>query len=559
MGILQEVRSICHRSDFREGLVVLLQRICAIDTSSAQSLARLSENEAHVFAIVGDAIQSLQLPGGSAQWRALTPAIQDHPAFSRPYYAEGTTAEIYEGRGNLLFFLDRPASSEGLDTALNAHIDTVAPYFPPERTTDRLYGRGAVDDKGNVVVILGALAILAELERRGLISLRNRLTAMFVIDEETGGNGSLDLALDRALKERYDSLLVLECASNQLYPANRGAVFLRCAARLADAASSSETPSLLGAFALGVLELVGEGEAIRLESNHPLFPHRPVQTCTGILGPWGNHPSAICGEVGFEVQDIPPSESTELYRAIQRGIQRYVERYGDKTTATDPDGRPKVERHFDLQRVDGNRHQVTIYGSTGHMGSLPENDAAITKWAYVMRELGEENRACGRHGTFAFPGGEPPRRLVFEGAQGFLPTHSIEEVKDRTRVAFLRGVAKYLSHYSLPANAIECQVTFDKLHNNAYAGDPGSASMRRALRTAAELRLVEPELPVRGWEVSCDARLFADEYPSMPVITTGVGKLDQAHANHESVRLDELFESVCFLSMFILRETGALL
>ena len=54
-------------------------------------------------------------------------------------------------------------------------------------------------------------------------------------------------------------------------------------------------------YALAILALLDEGEAIRQESDHPLFPHRPVQTCTGILGPFGVHPSAICGEVGFEL------------------------------------------------------------------------------------------------------------------------------------------------------------------------------------------------------------------------------------------------------------------
>ena len=125
---------------------------------------------------------------------------------------------------------------------------------------------------------------------------------MFVIDEETGGNGSLALAMDRELKARYDSILVLECTGNRLHPANRGAVFIKCEGRLADTDDLSQvTPSLLEAFALAILALLDEGEAIRQESDHPLFPHRPVQTCTGILGPFGVHPSAICGEVAFEL------------------------------------------------------------------------------------------------------------------------------------------------------------------------------------------------------------------------------------------------------------------
>ena len=73
------------------------------------------------------------------------------------------------------------------------------------------------------------------------------------------------------------------------------------------------TPSLLEAFAFAILALLDEGEAIKQESDHPLFPHRPVQTCTGILGPFGVHPSAICGELRFEVvfhgEETPTRES----------------------------------------------------------------------------------------------------------------------------------------------------------------------------------------------------------------------------------------------------------
>ncbi len=35
---------------------------------------------------------------------------------------------------------------------------------------------------------------------------------MLVVEEETGGNGSLSLAIDRELKRLYDSILVCECA-----------------------------------------------------------------------------------------------------------------------------------------------------------------------------------------------------------------------------------------------------------------------------------------------------------------------------------------------------------
>jgi acetylornithine deacetylase/succinyl-diaminopimelate desuccinylase-like protein len=246
---------------------------------------------------------------------------------------------------------------------------------------------------------------------------------------------------------------------------------------------------------------------------------------------------------------------------IDRGIVPYVARYGDKTQVIDPaTGAAKVERHFDLAWPDGDRCVITIHGATGHMGSLPQNDAAIAKWAYVMRELIDARRA----GELAFavtwpdagPGG--PSHLVFEGAQGLLPTHTLEEVEVRTRNAFLTAIQRYLADEGLPPESLICDVSFDKLHNDAFAGDPDSASMLRALRTAVDVGLAQPDQPVRGWEVSCDARLFAGEYPGLPVITFGAGQLEHAHSDRERVSVADLIESIIFVALFVLRETGTM-
>jgi acetylornithine deacetylase/succinyl-diaminopimelate desuccinylase-like protein len=415
--------------------------------------------------------------------------------------------------------------------------------------------------------------VLDELQKRGLVSLKNKLTAMFVIDEETGGNGSLDLALDRSLKARYDSILVLECTGNRIHPANRGAVFIRCAASLAwslragqpaarpneePPAKQSLAPVLPEAYAFAILELLEEGEAIRQESDHPLFPHRPVQTCTGILGPFGVHPSAICAEASFVVDGLEFVARSTVLDWLDRGVQRYVARYGDKTQVVDPStGRRKVERHYDLDWQGDGFCAVRVYGAGGHMGSLPHNDAALTKWAYIVREMVEQRRSTGGEFRLGIPSLDPDSELVFEGAQGFLPTHSMEEVKARTRAAFLRGLRHYLADEGLPPDCIACNATFDKLHNEAYACDPGSETVRRALQSAREAGLMESDEPMRGWDVSCDARLFAIEHPGLPVLTAGAGALEHAHSDRERLHLADLFRSVRFASLFVLMETGS--
>ena len=246
---------------------------------------------------------------------------------------------------------------------------------------------------------------------------------------------------------------------------------------------------------------------------------------------------------------------------IDRGIARYVARHGDKTQVIDPaTGAAKVERHFDLAWQGADRCVITIHGATGHMGSLPQNDAAIAKWAYIMRELIDARRAGELAFAVTWPDADPcgPSHLVFEGAQGFLPTHSLEEVKARTRNAFLTGIRKYLTDEGLPPESVTCDVSFDKLHNDAFAGDPNSETVLRALRTAVDVGLAQPDEILRGWEVSCDARLFAGEYPGMPVLTFGAGQLEYAHSDRERVRVADLIDSIIFVALFVLRETGTI-
>ena len=207
---------------------------------------------------------------------------------------------------------------------------------------------------------------------------------MLAVEEETGGNGSLSLAIDRDLKKLYDSIVVCECTALKFYPANRGAVWYRADLRAPEGVSAFEM------FAFVNEEIEKEGAAIRAESRHPLFPQRPVQTCHGIIGPYGEHPSRICGEVSFTVRfERPPGAQTELLvrDCVEAGLATYIGLYGDKTKVADPaTGKAMVARHHDCRREDDG-FRVDVHGATGHMGAIRERDGAITKLAHLVRSL----------------------------------------------------------------------------------------------------------------------------------------------------------------------------
>ncbi len=582
--VVREIFARTRTAGFRRYLRELLVELCRIDTTPSPEVARMRAAEDGCFRILERELGGLGFPGARLERRAVNPAIQSHPNYSllhftrTPQRPQGLSPEeTYAGRSNLLYLV--PGGGGGMDgqsVALNAHVDVVAPYFPPRVKAGTVLGRGACDDKGPVVSIVAALKVLAEALASTGLKLNRNVLAMLVVEEETGGNGSLSLAMDRDLRKLYDSILVCECTDLKFYPANRGAVWYRADLKAPPGVSAFEM------FAFVNEEMEKEGAAIRAESRHALFPQRPVQTCHGMIGPFGEHPSRICGEVSFTVRfDRPPGAQTELLVSdcLAAGLAGYVGLYGDKTRVTDSaTGKPMVARHYDLQRV-GDGFRVDVHGATGHMGAIRERDGAITKMAHLVRSLvssrakleaGAGGRVCfdlasrpqPQAGTQSpIANSQPPgsaSTLVLEGGQGFIPTHGILEVMERLRRAAQRGAENYLRRVGRSERGEDVlAVAYEKLHNVAFDGAPDSPSVRNAIAAAKACGLWKNE-PILGWTVSCDARLFATEYPEMQVLTFGPGQLAFAHSDQEQIALDDVRAAAEFLAVFLLRQTGTL-
>jgi acetylornithine deacetylase/succinyl-diaminopimelate desuccinylase-like protein len=147
---------------------------------------------------------------------------------------------------------------------------------------------------------------------------------------------------------------------------------------------------------------------------------------------------------------------------------------------------------------------------------------------------------------------------VLEGGQGFLPTHNIGEVMRRLQDAAQRGAENYLGRVGCAERGkAVVKITYEKLHNVAFDGDPASPAMQNAVQAAKACGIWHNE-PVLGWTVSCDARLFATEYPGMPVLTFGPGQLVHAHSDHEQIEVEEIRSAVEFLAVFLLLQTATI-
>ncbi len=564
---LDDVLRVADEPKVQASIVHFLTHLMAVDTTVGPDLERVRNHEEQALDLCAQAAESFLGTSQGIERVPIDPRIESDPYYTPVHYTktaerpEGLgAADAYRGRSNLVVRV--PGQGRGT-LAFNGHVDVVAPYFPPRVEGDVVFGRGACDDKGQCAAMLLAIYLIEHARWMCDLVPPAGLLFEFVIDEEPGGNGSLSLALDRRFA--FDTLIVLEATKLAVHPGNRGAVWYRLEL------DGSEAPGvdLVGLAAACVLALEREGAAIKAESSHPLFPHRPVQTCHGIIGPWGKHPSAVNDHV--ELAFAFNGDAGRLRAVVDQAVAAYCALYGDKTKEPDPEtGRPRVDHHYDLT-VTGKAAKLVLYGKAGHMGAILRCDNAITKAAYVVRAL----EALGAR-SFSL-GPERPKALVLEGGQGFLPTHALDEVTMRMRHAVAEAAEQYCRervaatapvaerHVAATVPVAErddkrdachptpplVRMTFDKLHNDAFARDPNSPGVRAFVECCRAVG-IRVEEPLRGWDVSCDARVFAREYPDRDIITFGAGALEDAHSLREQVRVGDIVAAAKAIARFAL-------
>jgi acetylornithine deacetylase len=151
------------------------------------------------------------------QFVQIPDSIQDDPdyAFRLPAFTYKNTPQlecVIKGkseRSRIVFnaHLDVVPASEGQDLA-----------FQPREEDGKVYGRGAVDDKGQVATLF---ALAVAIKENGICPPGDMIFH-FVVEEENGGNGTLAM-VRRGVKA--DAAIVLEATEFHVVPAVRGAVW----------------------------------------------------------------------------------------------------------------------------------------------------------------------------------------------------------------------------------------------------------------------------------------------------------------------------------------------
>lgn len=181
----------------------------------------------------------------------------------------------YIGRPNLR--VSCAGDGSGRSVIFNAHMDVVPPStgqespFSPRVSEGRMYGRGTCDDKGQVAVMWTMLRAMRELGIRP----RGNVILHIVIEEETGGNGTLAMVRHG---DRADCCVNLD-GGGGIFTSVRGAVWFTGTVygRAGHSGSAGSTVSALK-MAIEAMRIIEEYHDELLAKTHhgdPLFSPIP--------------------------------------------------------------------------------------------------------------------------------------------------------------------------------------------------------------------------------------------------------------------------------------------
>ncbi len=203
-------------------------------------------------------------------------------------------------------------------------------------------------------------------------------------------------------------------------------------------------------------------------------------------------------------------------------------------------------------------------GKSVHMGRRHEGVNAIEKMVEViLRLLDYEKRLIEEsRGHPLFTRYEHPVQLclgtiradgwpsmvagecVLEGGVGFLPNKSMDQIKRELWEAVMETDDEWLkTHFEL---------TFPKLHNDAYEIDPNHPLPVELNRAVLDMGF---KSEIYGWNVSCDARLYA-KVAGLPTVVFGPSDIQQAHSANERISVKEMLDAAKCLALFIARWCG---
>ncbi len=255
----------------------------------------------------------------SAELVVVPDSIMDDPdySFRLDGFSYGETANLR---------LKIAGAAGGKSLAFNTHLDVVpetrgqTDAFSPVVRDGRVYGRGSNDAKGQVVTVWLVLKALRDLRWRPA----GDVTVDFVVEEESGGNGSL-LVVRNGLQA--DACIVVEPTELQVAHLVRGAVWFEV--RTTGVAGHSGSPGSTVSALKEAVKCMDSIEKVREELLAVARRHVPMvaahpnpMPCTFGMLHTGNWPAAapsdavLKGVFGF----LPPFHRADIQAKLREAV-----------------------------------------------------------------------------------------------------------------------------------------------------------------------------------------------------------------------------------------------
>jgi acetylornithine deacetylase/succinyl-diaminopimelate desuccinylase-like protein len=552
------IRQRAGSSEYRDYMVKLLCDLIDVDTTTTdRPLSEIASNEKKAFDILEKSLKTFAGEEITFERASIDPAIENHPYYTKTYYTAndeyplGQPVEAsYKDRFNLFAIVNPEQKSEkGKPVLLNAHMDTVSPFYPSRVDDKYVHGRGSCDDKDSIVLLVASMKILAEVKKKfGPIPMKPSVY-QFVIEEEPGGNGSLSAAMDKRF-QGYEAIII-EASQEKPYIANRGAMWFQLNLNGGAGVNFAEI------IPFAIYELSRLGRQLRDETNLPLFPKDYVQVNLGALNSFGRHPSAVNDHVVYEFSVKHPkidqeSLTARLHDIITSALSEYAQAYFDRTREIDPEtNQPKLARHYDLTAQSAGDGETTfkleIFGVGGHMGAMLLRDNALIKTGFIMQAVIRDlrNQADVQTEFRLAESGFDPAKLIMAGGVGFTPAHKMADLKIRLMDAVKNGIKNYNETVHASVSGDVAKMTFDKLHNEAYESSLDCPAMKAFRQAYDTMNLAWPE-PV-AWRASCDSRIYGNN--GYNTVTFGPGDLADAHSDHEKISFESLHRALELITL----------
>lgn len=240
-------------------------------------------------------VRARSYPGIPRQEAAV---VRELEAFFRANGVKTEIVEVKDGRANLLATVD--SGRPGPHLVLCGHTDTVPPnegspidLFAATEKEGRLYGRGAVDMKGAIAAMAGALVELGE--RKSLSS--GKVTLAAVIDEEMESLGAEALVLSGF---KADAAIVGEPTANKIAIGHKGLewITVEFIGRSAHGSTPQAGINAISAAA-NFARLVDEKLVPEFEKRRDPVLDLPVINLGTIRG--GDQPSTVAGHCSIQL------------------------------------------------------------------------------------------------------------------------------------------------------------------------------------------------------------------------------------------------------------------